>query len=136
MQNAAGKSWLGRLRCKTRLMLKPPERRWLTSSKEMIVTRLTLLAALILSIASCGDTKVIYQTSPPPIPDSLIDPKPVQISTDPDPARRAAEGVTNLVINRDELARDRAAVRCIVLRERAIAAGEKGSKDQGCVGPQ
>jgi len=100
------------------------------------VTRLTLLAALILSTASCGDTKVIYRTSPPPIPDSLIDPKPVQISIDPDPARRAAEGVTNLVINRDELVRDRAAVRCIVLRERAVAAGKKGATDQGCVGPQ
>jgi hypothetical protein len=132
MPSATGKSWLGRLRCKTQLMLRPPERRLLTSSKEMIVTRLTLLAALILSTASCGDTKVIYQTSPPPIPDSLIDPKPVQISTDPDPARRAAEGVTNLVINRDDLARDRAAVRCIVLRERAVAAAREGKEDQVC----
>lgn len=78
---------------------------------------------------------MIYRTSPPPIPDSLIDPKPVQISTDPDPARRAAEGVTNLVINRDELARDRAAVRCIVLRERAVAAGKEGVEDQDCAGP-
>lgn len=100
------------------------------------MTRLILLAALIISTASCGDTKVIYRTSPPPIPDSLIDPKPVQVSTDPDPARRAAESVTNLAINRDELARDRAAVRCIVHRARAAAAGQKDAAEKICTGPQ
>lgn len=88
------------------------------------VMRLILSALLITSTASCGAAKIEYRTIIPHVGADLRAPVAMPPVVATDPARRAAEGVTNLLIHVDRLEGDRATVDCILGRAEDEAAGQ------------
>jgi hypothetical protein len=90
----------------------------------VIVTRAIPLVLLSLSTASCGPERIIYRDLVPYVGKELRAPVAIAPITAQDPAGRAAQGVTNLVLHVDRLEGDRAAVDCILSAAEARAAGD------------
>jgi hypothetical protein len=105
----------------------------LKHTNEVTVMRMILSALLITSIASCGPAKIVYRDVVPYVGPGLRDPVKVPPTLSTDPARRAAEGVTNLLIHVDRLEGDRATVDCILGQAEDKAAAKPPRE---CVGAQ
>tara|TARA_R110002049_G_scaffold282299_1_gene462114 strand:- start:288 stop:596 length:309 start_codon:yes stop_codon:yes gene_type:complete len=82
--------------------------------KEVIAMRMILAALSITLTASCATERIVYRDVVPYVGPELRRPVPMPATTATDPARRAAEGVTNLLIHVDRLEGDRATVDCIL----------------------